>query len=63
MKLFLAGLMLVGIAGCADVHGKTGGGPSQAPATQGSGLGPSGEGNAGNATNPGGDASKTLNSK
>ena len=62
MRFLLIGLMLAGIAGCADVHGKTGGGPSQVPAEAGGGLGPAGEGSPGNAHNLGGDNSKTLDS-
>ena len=60
MKFLLVGLLLAGLAACGDVHGRTGGGPSQVPATAGAGLGPQGEGNPGNATNPGGDNSKVL---
>lgn len=59
MKLLLIGFMLVGLAGCADYHAKTGGGPSQVPAEAGGGLGPQ-EGSPGNATNLGGDGSTTL---
>ncbi len=59
MKLFLAGLMVAGLVGCGEIHGKTGGGPSEISAERGGGLGPAGEGSAGNAHNLGTN-SKTL---
>ncbi len=59
MKLLLAGLMLAGLVGCTDYRARTGGGPSQGKVENGSGLGPAGEGNPGNAHNAGTN-SKTL---
>jgi len=61
MRLLLAGLMLVGLAACGEVHPNRSGGVSAVPTTAG-GLGGPQEGSPGNATNLGSDTS-TIYSK
>ncbi len=59
MKIVLAGLVLVGLAACGQVHPDRGSAASAVPATQGGGTGPL-EGSPGNATNVGSPGSTTL---
>ena len=61
MRLLLAGLMLVGLAACGELHPDHGDGASAVPTTAG-GLGGPQEGSPGNATNLGSDTS-TIYSK
>ena len=59
MKIVLAGLVLVGLAACGQVHPDHGSAASTTPATQGGGTGPQ-EGSPGNAQNIGSPGSTTL---
>jgi len=60
MKPLLAGLLLLGLSGCGELHPSHGTGASDVPVTDGGFGGPQ-EGSPGNATNLGSDASTIFN--
>lgn len=59
MRVLLAGLMLVGLAACGNVHPERGNGAAAVPATSGGLNGPQ-EGNPGNAHDLGGTPNSTT---